>query len=481
MLYHKPRTTFSIDHIRYGEPKRASYRSAPLDRPLSVEGVGYRVGFEYDDKIWNSSYSESYDKVSVRAITDEGGEVLQRMNYTPYGRLAHADGKPYTRSEERMALHGGALMFGRGYTGHEHLLGLGLINMNARLYDPYVGRFLSPDPNVQLPDFLQNLNRYSYCLNNPLKYTDPTGEIVWFVPVIIGAVIGAASYTARVAFSPAGFNNWRWGSFVKSVGLGAFTGAFTAGIGSTFGAIGSYGIAAEFGRVALHGMVGGAVAGINGGNVGSGFTSGAFSSLAGSLFMMYGGSLATSQVGTYSFSAFAGGTASELSGGSFIEGAAFGLMNAGLNHLEQGINKLIYKKTFKRLGFVPLDEKVGYQMAAYKMKIRIWENGDNQLTISADTYNTKVEGQVVANAEASIIGNGKKLATQSLTLKSDTVYPSGGFKPIGSASFARPDSARTSIGFRGGWVVYLPGGASVPVYHPLVPWSININKQIPIF
>jgi RHS repeat-associated protein len=49
-------------------------------------------------------------------------------------------------------------------------------DMNGRLYDPVVGRFLSPDPVVQDPSFTQSLNRYSYCLNNPLKYTDPSGE-----------------------------------------------------------------------------------------------------------------------------------------------------------------------------------------------------------------------------------------------------------------------------------------------------------------
>lgn len=48
--------------------------------------------------------------------------------------------------------------------------------MNARLYDPMLGRFLSADPHIQSPDCPQNYNRYSYCLNNPLRYTDPTGE-----------------------------------------------------------------------------------------------------------------------------------------------------------------------------------------------------------------------------------------------------------------------------------------------------------------
>ena len=50
---------------------------------------------------------------------------------------------------------------GRGFTGHEHLPWFGLINMNARLYDPLLGRFLAPDPFVQDPDFTQNFNRYS--------------------------------------------------------------------------------------------------------------------------------------------------------------------------------------------------------------------------------------------------------------------------------------------------------------------------------
>ena len=47
-------------------------------------------------------------------------------------------------------------------------------------YDPALGRFLSPDPYVQAPDFTQNFNRYSYCLNNPLKYTDEDGEVFLF-------------------------------------------------------------------------------------------------------------------------------------------------------------------------------------------------------------------------------------------------------------------------------------------------------------
>ncbi len=63
----------------------------------------------------------------------------------------------------------------RGYTGHEYLPWFNLYNMNGRLYDPLVGRFLSPDPYIADLTSTQEYNRYSYCLNNPLIYSDPSG------------------------------------------------------------------------------------------------------------------------------------------------------------------------------------------------------------------------------------------------------------------------------------------------------------------
>ena len=43
---------------------------------------------------------------------------------------------------------------------------------SGRVYDPFIGQFLSPGNYVQVLDFTQNFNRYSYCLNNPLIYTN---------------------------------------------------------------------------------------------------------------------------------------------------------------------------------------------------------------------------------------------------------------------------------------------------------------------
>jgi len=78
----------------------------------------------------------------------------------------------------------------RGFTGHEHLEEFFLVDMNGRVYDPVLGRFLGVDPHVQAPGFSQNFNRYSYCLNNPLIYTDPDGE---WIELLISGLIGGVS------------------------------------------------------------------------------------------------------------------------------------------------------------------------------------------------------------------------------------------------------------------------------------------------
>ena len=130
------------------------------------------------------------------------------------------------------------LPFHRGYGGHEMLTEFGLVNMNGRMYDYNLGRFLSPDNYVQLPHDSQSFNRYSYCLNNPLKYTDPSGE-VWWVPILAGALIGGAisgaSYAVSVALTA---SKWNGGDFLKSIGMGAFAGALSAGMGQASVALG---------------------------------------------------------------------------------------------------------------------------------------------------------------------------------------------------------------------------------------------------
>ncbi|MFE4665117.1 RHS repeat-associated core domain-containing protein [Streptomyces sp. NPDC056734] len=61
-----------------------------------------------------------------------------------------------------------------GYIGGTEDAGAGLVHLGARLYDPTTGRFLSPDPVLDLADPVQ-MNGYVYCENNPVTFADPTG------------------------------------------------------------------------------------------------------------------------------------------------------------------------------------------------------------------------------------------------------------------------------------------------------------------
>jgi len=104
----------------------------------------------------------------------------------------------------------------RGYTGHEHLNDFGLINMNARLYDPLLARFLAPDPFVG-SGLSNDFNRYIYCQNNPLMFTDPSGEFNFE----IGWGFGLNGSNSRGGFYQGSFSpnssfygNYNTGAFV---------------------------------------------------------------------------------------------------------------------------------------------------------------------------------------------------------------------------------------------------------------------------
>ncbi|AWF83430.1 hypothetical protein BTJ40_10680 [Microbulbifer sp. A4B17] len=116
---------------------------------------------------------------SIEKITDEAGLEILDLSFNPDGSRRQTDwGADLDQQglQELLAVQG--LTTKRGYTGHEHLDRTGLIHMNGRIYDPTLGRFLSPDPIVQAPTYSQNWNRYSYVFNNPLSFTDPSGFAV---------------------------------------------------------------------------------------------------------------------------------------------------------------------------------------------------------------------------------------------------------------------------------------------------------------
>ncbi|MDM1043527.1 VCBS repeat-containing protein [Myroides sp. 1354] len=111
---------------------------------------------------------------SILAITNNVGTIVEKRHFDAWGNLVFVkDGQNNDLSQ--------LTFMDRGYTGHEHLEKVALIQMNGRLYDPMLRRFLAPDNFIQDLSNTQNFNRYGYVLNNPLTYVDESGEIFGLV------------------------------------------------------------------------------------------------------------------------------------------------------------------------------------------------------------------------------------------------------------------------------------------------------------
>ncbi len=104
---------------------------------------------------------------STDVIVDNDGNIVERLSFNPWGERRDAD---WTEADGEISSS-----TNRGFTGHEMDDEIGLVNMNARIYDPVIGRFLSPDSIIPSATDLQAFNRYSYVRNNPLSFTDPSG------------------------------------------------------------------------------------------------------------------------------------------------------------------------------------------------------------------------------------------------------------------------------------------------------------------
>lgn len=171
---------------------------------------------------------------SVLTVTNSSGVNVAEQNFDPWGRKRNTTNWTY------VGVQAVPSWLYKGFTGHEHLPQFTLINMNGRLYDPLLGSMLSADNQVQMPDFTQNYNRYSYAFNNPLRYTDPSGESV-IGAILIGMAIAAAVHTAaHLITHEFTFRDWDWGAFAGSVVAGAVGGAVApalaaAGIGGFVG------------------------------------------------------------------------------------------------------------------------------------------------------------------------------------------------------------------------------------------------------
>ncbi len=165
---------------------------------------------------------------SILAITDGSANVVEQRQFGAWGEVDR-----FKRLESEITFTYDTTLLNRGYTGHEHFVDVALIHMNGRIYDAKLGRFLSPDNYIQEPYSTQSFNRFGYVWNNPLKFTDPSGEIFWLA-VAIGAVIGGyiGGAVANKDLNPF---NWEYQNADTWLGIG---------IGALLGAVGGQMIAA---------------------------------------------------------------------------------------------------------------------------------------------------------------------------------------------------------------------------------------------
>jgi RHS repeat-associated protein len=108
---------------------------------------------------------------SITTITNNIGAFLEQNSFDAFGKRRNSNGSDATTTINSLTR--------RGFTQHEMLPEVNMVHMNGRVYEPTLGRFMSADPNVQFAGFSQSYNRYSYTLNNPLSYTDPSGYGTW--------------------------------------------------------------------------------------------------------------------------------------------------------------------------------------------------------------------------------------------------------------------------------------------------------------
>ncbi len=170
---------------------------------------------------------------SIVTLTDDAGAIVAKQSYDPWGRERNPDTWGYTPTLTSGATPTPPVWLYRGYTGHEMLSEYGLINMNARFYDPLNGRMLRPDNFISDPSNSQAYNRFSYANNNPLTFTDPDGNVP-VAAVLIGVAFGmytGGSMANGGQLNPAkwDFNSGRTWSYMVAGGL---VGGVSGGIGA---------------------------------------------------------------------------------------------------------------------------------------------------------------------------------------------------------------------------------------------------------
>lgn len=110
---------------------------------------------------------------SISGITNSSGQLVVGESFQPYG--GRRNPTTWTAPASTSDLNTIQGITPRGYTFKEALQDMNFVDLGGRVEDDFTERFISADPNIPDPTNPQSYNRYSYTLNNPLTYIDPTG------------------------------------------------------------------------------------------------------------------------------------------------------------------------------------------------------------------------------------------------------------------------------------------------------------------
>ncbi len=298
---------------------------------------------------------------SVTAITDEANVIVEQLSYDPHGKrrqMTWEDAFVQLTSFETT----------RGFTDHEMLDDVGLIHMGGRVYDPDLGRFISADPFIQEPLNSQSLNRYSYVLNNPLSFTDPSGyffsSIFKAIKGIVKGVVKAIKGVVKAANKIV--NKITGGNQILNALVAGAVGFYTAGLVS-----GAYINAWVGTQVTVITQAASVTASIIGGTAG-GFVAGAI--ISGDLKTALAGGLTGSALAgvnayfgdTWNIQrVFAdgvvGGTSSEAQGGKFLDGFKSNFAVSSLNYA----NYLMRQSAIRSSSLDPSGQNINGESAGF--------------------------------------------------------------------------------------------------------------------
>ena len=174
-----------------------------------VIAAGLRIALLPSEKEGKPLFLHQDLWTSVCLVTDHDGKVAGERSYEPYG------------------LFNGTMDVAYGYRDKEYDAEEGLFDFGGRLYDQSLRRFISPDIFVNLSN-PESLDRYGFCLYNPYRYMDPTGNYVAGYEWIAGGVIGAAFNFCYTGYQ----THWDMKATLTSAGIGFVSGAIASYTGT---------------------------------------------------------------------------------------------------------------------------------------------------------------------------------------------------------------------------------------------------------